>query len=312
MKTKRKRDILVAGDANVDLLIHGAPPLELDQEKLARGMDLTLGGSSSISAFNLASLGARVGFIGVLGDDFFGRYVEQQLRSAGVDLQCLKRLSGAKTGITVWHIRGSRRAGVTFEGTIRLLTARDIPSDYLACFRHLHIGHYFLLKKFHAGAAALFRRARRLGLTTSLDCNYDPAEQWDSGIRGVLKETDIFFPNEDEARHIGGHRNVRTAARELGRLARIVVIKRGARGALTYSADRTFSTPAVRVRAVDRTGAGDSFNAGFLVRFLRGDTLEDCSRAGAEAGARAVTRMGGTTAFAVKQRSRESGVKKNG
>ena len=301
MKTSRKRDILVAGDANVDLLIHGAPPLELDQEKLARGMDLTLGGSSSITAFNLASLGARVGFVGVLGDDFFGDYVEQQLRSAGVHLQCLKRLSGAKTGITVWHIRGARRAGVTYEGTIQLLDSRDIRAAYLAGFRHLHIGHYFLLKKFHKGAAALFRRARRLGLTTSLDCNYDPAGQWDSGIRGVLKETDIFFPNEDEARHISGRRDVRAAALELGRLARIVVIKQGARGALTYSADGVFRTPAVRVRAVDRTGAGDSFNAGFLVRYLRGDTLEDCARAGVEAGARAVTRMGGTTAFAKDQ-----------
>ena len=301
MKTSRKRDILVAGDANVDLLIHGAPALELDQEKLARGMDLTLGGSSSITAFNLASLGARVGFVGVLGDDFFGDYVEQQLRSAGVHLQCLKRLSGAKTGITVWHIRGARRAGVTYEGTIQLLKSGDIRADYLAGFRHLHAGHYFLLKKFHKGAAALFRRARRLGLTTSLDCNYDPAGQWDSGIRGVLKETDIFFPNEDEARHISGRRDVRAAARELGRLARIVVIKQGARGALTYSADGVFRTPAVRVRAVDRTGAGDSFNAGFLVRYLRGDTLEDCARAGVEAGARAVTRMGGTTAFAKDQ-----------
>ena len=301
MKTRRKRDILVAGDANVDLLIHGAPPLELDHEKLARGMDLTLGGSSSISAFTLASLGAQVGFIGVLGDDFFGRYVEQQLRSVGVHLQYLKRLSGAKTGITAWHIQGTRRAGVTFEGTIRLLMARDIPSEYLASFRHLHVGHYFLLKKFHTGAVALFRRARRLGLTTSLDCNYDPTGQWDSRIGSVLKETDIFFPNEGEARNIAGRKDVRAAARELGRLARIVVIKRGARGALTCSGDRTFHTPAVRVRVVDRTGAGDSFNAGFLVRFLRGDKLEDCARAGAEAAARSVTHMGGTTAFTVKQ-----------
>ena len=90
---------------------------------------------------------------------------------------------------------------------------------------------------------------------------------------------------------------LKAAARELGSLARTVAIKRGARGSFTFSEGCGFHTPAIRARAVDRTGAGDSFNAGFLVRFLKGDSLEDCARAGAAAGARAVTKMGGTTAF---------------
>jgi sugar/nucleoside kinase (ribokinase family) len=143
----------------------------------------------------------------------------------------------------------------------------------------------------------LFRRARRLGLTTSLDCNYDPAGKWDSGIRAVLKETDVFFPNEDEAKHLSGRRDTRAAASELAKLARIVAIKRGARGVLVQSAEGVFERKAARVKAVDGTGAGDSFDAGFLSRFVRARPLEECAQAGIEAGARAVTRMGGTTAF---------------
>lgn len=301
MRTDRGRsrdlDIIVAGEANVDLLLHEVPPLELDKEKLAADMSLVLGGSSSITAFNLARLGARVGFVGVVGEDFFGRFVEERLRWAGVNLESLRRLRKAKTGITVWQTCGARRAGVTYPGTIALLRAADVPSAYLARARHLHVGAYFMLKKLHAGAAALFRRAHRLGLTTSLDCNYDPAETWDSRIREVLKATDIFFPNEDEAVRLTGRLDASAAAEELGRLARIVVVKRGARGALIYTRGESFEVPAVRVKAVEMTGAGDSFNAGFLKEFVRGAALDQCARAGARAGARAVTRVGGTAAF---------------
>ena len=69
---------------------------------------------------------------------------------------------------------------------------------------------------------------------------------------------------------------------------------------VTYSVTtggETFTVPAVGVRMVETTGAGDSFNAGFLTRFVRGASLEECARAGAAAGARAVTRVGGTAAF---------------
>jgi sugar/nucleoside kinase (ribokinase family) len=233
----------------------------------------------------------------VLGEDFFGRFVAERLRYAGVDLRHLKWLSTEKTGLTIWHIRGARRAGVTYEGTIRLLRASDIPDRYLATFRHLHVGAYFLVRNLHRGAAQLFRRARRLGLTTSLDCNYDPAGKWESGIRAVLKETDIFFPNEDEARHLSGKRDARDAAAELGKLARIVAVKRGARGVLIQSAEGVGEWKAAKVKAVERTGAGDSFNAGFLSRFVKGASLAECARAGIRAGGRAVTRVGGTTAF---------------
>ncbi|MDW8130858.1 MAG: carbohydrate kinase family protein, partial [Bryobacterales bacterium] len=232
-KTERRPlDVIVAGEANADLILTEVPPLELDQEKLARDMHLVLGGSSAITAHNLARLGARTGFVGVIGDDFLGRFVEERLRAAGVDLSYLRKLRGAKTGLTVWQTRDGRRAGVTFPGTIERLRAADVPSRYLARARHLHVGAYFLLKNLQPGAPGLFRRARRLGLTTSLDCNYDPNERWDSGLRETLALTDIFFPNEEEARRITGLHDLRAADRELARRTRVVVVKRGARGVL--------------------------------------------------------------------------------
>ncbi len=298
MKTERRPlDVIVAGDANADLILHDVPPLELDQEKLARDMDLTLGGSSAITAYNLARLGAKVGFVGWVGDDLLARLVEEKLKEAGVDVSLLRRLRGAKTGITVWHTRRLRRAGVTYAGTIERLRATDIPSEHLARARHLHIGAYFLQRGLHAGTAALFRRARRLGLTSSLDTNYDPAERWDGKLHEALAVTDVFLPNEEEARRITAEKRLAAAAEALGRLARIVVIKRGPRGALIFSGGQSFTVPAPKVHAVESTGAGDAFNAGFLERFLRGASLEECAQAAVQAGARAVTRAGGVAAF---------------
>jgi len=297
MKTDKMLDCIVAGDSNVDLMVNGAPELEFNTEKLAGGMDLVLGGSSAITVFNLARLGARTGFIGVVGQDSFGDFVAQRLASAGVNLDCLRRHPKEKTGITIWLSRKKQRAAITSIGTIALLRTSDVKEDYLRQARHLHVGHYFLLEQFHKGAAALFRKAKRLGLTTSLDCNYDPTEKWDSGIWDVLRYTDIFFPNEDEAKHLTGEETADAAARKLAERAGTVAVKLGARGVLVRSNGGTFRKPAVKTKVVDTTGAGDSFNAGYLSRFLKGASIEESTQAGLVAAARCVAHVGGTAAF---------------
>lgn len=297
MKNNRTLDCIVAGDVVVDLLMEGVIELEIDKEKLATGMELTLGGSGGNTAHNLARLGARVGFAGVIGQDAFGQFIEDRLTRAGVDLEALRRHAAEKTGITIWHSKKKKRAAVTYSGTLAMLRAGDIPDEYLRKARHLHIGHYFLLTALQKDAVRLFERAKKLGLTTSLDCNYDPSEKWNSGLFDVLRHADIFFPNENEARLLTGSKSAESAARELGELAVTVVVKMGVKGALVYNRGTSFRVPAVKARMVDATGAGDSFNAGFLARFLRGGDLRECARSGAKAGARCVTRIGGTTAF---------------
>ena len=292
-------DCLVAGEANVDLLMEGSSELEAGKEKLANRMDLVLGGSSSITAYNLACLGTRVAFCGVIGDDLFGRVVKDSFEAAGVDTKLLRRIAGEKTGLTLWYSRAGKRAGLTYPGTIALLKAEEVTAFRKA--RHLHVGAYFLLKNFHRGAAELFRKAKQLGLSTSLDCNYDPQEMWDSGIRDVLPHVDFFFPNDDEARKLTGFRNVEAAARQLAEWGNTVAIKRGPRGALVCHQGKVFKIDAKKTRVVDTIGAGDSFNAGFLAAFLKGENILKSARAGVAAGTLCVSRIGGTAAFQKKK-----------
>lgn len=290
-------DCLVAGDANVDLIVNGAPDVEYNAEKLAEKMELTLGGSSSITAYNLARLSVKTGFLGVVGNDLFGDFVVNALASANVNVDALHRDAREKTGITIWLSRSTQRAGITYPGTIASLCAAHFQQEYLQRARHLHVGHYFLLTKFHSDAAGVFRHAKELGLTTSLDCNYDPADEWKSHIEDVLRYTDIFFPNEEEARRLTGARSAESAAIQLGKLAHTVAVKLGAEGVLVYSNGSCFHLAAPTVEVIDTTGAGDSFNAGYLTQFLQGADARVCAETGLAAAARCISRVGGTTAF---------------
>jgi sugar/nucleoside kinase (ribokinase family) len=296
MASEPKLDCLVAGDANMDLLLDGVIRLEPGKEKLAQTMELMLGGSSAITAYNLARLGAKVGFAGIVGNDIFGQFLKEKFQEAGVDLQALTVDRKEKTGITVWHSQQGQRAAVTYAGTIAKLKASQVSAS-LDRARHLHVGAYFLLANLHPGAAALFRKAKRAGLTTSLDCNYDPSEKWDSHLEAVLKNTDIFFPNETEALRITRTKTAEKAALCLSETVRIVAVKLGERGVLMRTEGTTWQVPARPVRVVDTTGAGDSFNAGFLARFLAGGDIRESAEAGVAAAARTVAVMGGTTAF---------------
>ena len=132
MGLEKATQCVVAGDANADLLLQGVPIIEVGKEKTFPNFELVLGGSSAITAFNLAKLGTRVSFVGIVGRDAFGRFVEERLRSARIDLSGLRRHRKEKTGLTIWY--GSphqERAGMTSLGTIQMLQAGDIRKSLL-------------------------------------------------------------------------------------------------------------------------------------------------------------------------------------
>jgi len=301
------KDVLVVGELNVDIILSGLNAFPAPgKEVLAGEMAVVLGSSSAICAAGLARLGASVTFVGVVGTDDYGEFVLRELTRLGVGVEGVRRDPTVRTGATVSIVYGGDRALVTFLGSIAALRGEDVPLDLLDHHRHLHISSYYLQKGLQPGLPDLFREATARGLTTSLDTGFDPEERWQrEDVLALLAWVDFFFPNEEEARALADVADVTEAARLLARHARRwVVVKRGAEGALACSRDgRCVAVPAFPVEVVDTTGAGDSFNAGFLFAHLvEGRPLEEALAFAAACGALSTTGLGGTAA----QPSREA------
>lgn len=291
-------ELVVVGELNVDLILDQVNALpELGKERLACGMTLTLGSSSAILASNASALGVAVGFIGCVGKDTFGKYVIDRLQSRHVDTRQVIEMEDAATGLTAIYTHRNDRGMMTYPGAMERLRIENIPWDYLLRARHLHLSSFYLQRGLRPDCVTLFRKAKEAGLSTSLDTNWDPDENWGCDVLDVLKYVDIFLPNDDEARWISGENDLDRALKKLAQHAGTVVITCGAEGVRARRREECFSLPTYPVVPVDAVGAGDSFNAGFLYRFLRGGPLSDCLHFGLLTGAFSTLAPGGTTAF---------------
>jgi sugar/nucleoside kinase (ribokinase family) len=294
----RRFDVTIVGELNLDLILYGVPEeIPRERELLASDLNLTLGSSSAIVAHNLSSLGSRVGFASCVGSDSFGELAMARLAAARVDVSKVAVLPRRKTGLTVIMQRDSWRNMLTYPGTISDLRIEDLDLEYLASARHCHLSSYYLQRGLQADIPTLFKKMKSAGLTTSLDCNDDPDDHWQGGIREALQHVDIFLPNAREAMNLTKTHDAQSAAKALAEIVPLVVVKLGAEGAIARRGEETWSSPALKLQVIDPVGAGDSFNAGFLHEYFKGSDVQTCLAAGNLAGALSVTRAGGTEAF---------------
>ncbi|MGH9501230.1 MAG: carbohydrate kinase family protein [Terriglobales bacterium] len=292
-------DVTIAGELNLDLILYGLPDvLPPERELLADRMMLTLGSSSAIVAHNLSAQGSRVGFQSLIGEDSLGQIALDRLAEGGVDVSHVRRSHGpAATGLTVMLPREGWRNILTYAGTIAELSLKDLDFDYLSDARHFHLSSFYLQLALQPGIGELFRRLKAAGLTISVDTNDDPQDLWGGGLKDLLQYVDVLLPNEREATRITGTDDPESAIQHLAAMVPLVVVKLGQEGALAQRGKERFTSPPLKVAAVDTVGAGDSFDAGFLHEYVRGSDLQTCLASGNRAGALSVTRPGGTEAF---------------
>jgi sugar/nucleoside kinase (ribokinase family) len=291
-------DVSVIGELNLDLILSGLPAeLVLEHEHLAQDLSITLGSSSAIFAHNLSSLGNKVGFSSCIGSDPFGEICLKRLGESGVDLSRVKRMPNKTTGLSVILPQRKQRYILTYPGTMFEMSEKDLDLTYVYNAKHLHVSSYFLQKGLRGSLIDIFRRAKESGLTTSLDTNDDPENRWSTEIQLLLKYTDILFPNEREACKLTHTEKVEQAAEVLSQKVPVLVIKRGSQGAMARVAKESFVAFPPVVDVADHVGAGDSFDAGFVHKFIRGAKIEECLKFANVVGSLSVTRPGGTEAF---------------
>lgn len=294
---KKRWDILVPLDTCVDILAdcREVLPRYGQAEQLIADYSFELGGSNCIFSSQAAKMGMSVAGIGVVGQDTFGAYVEKELEKNGVDVRYLKAYESVKTalGVALCRSRGDR-AILTYPGSLDVLTGKDITEEMLEGARHLHIGSYFLMKKFQKDCLSVLRKAKARGMTVSLDTNWDPEERWDSGLGSLFPWIDVFLPNETELLRISGASDVTEALSCMGKQIPVIAVKCGGRGAVGCQEGKLFSCFVREQEAVDTVGAGDNFDAGFLYGYLRGFSMEKSLLCGCYCGSRSVRCSGGT------------------
>ncbi len=291
-------DVCVVGEINPDLILYGLPKeIKPEQETLVEGFRLTLGSSSAIFAHNLAVLGTQVGIVSKIGDDPFGKMAVGWLEAGGVDVTRVSVAKTTATGLSLILAHAHERFILTYPGTMFELGHADLDFDYILSARHLHLSSFFLHRALRPQIPELFRRAKAKGLSTSLDTNDDPEDRWGDDLQQALKFVDIFLPNEREAKKIARTEDLTHAIAKLSQTVPLVVVKLGSQGALARKGSQEWRTPQLRVNAIDVVGAGDSFDAGFIHRFIEGARVEECLKFANIAGAFSTTREGGTDAF---------------
>lgn len=299
----KRFDILALGELNADLILNkvdGEP--EIGKEKFAQDMILTLGSSTAIFAANIASLGANTAFVGMIGKDSFGDLVKSSLKSKGVDTSLLIETDKAATGATIVLNYNEDRAMVTYQGTMDMMSFADINKGVFSQTRHVHISSIFLQSGIKKDLTEILSYAKKMGVTTSLDTQWDPIEKWDFDYAHILPLVSVFIPNEKELLLLTASENLDEAIEKIRPYINTCVIKRGSKGSLLIQKDTKNDMPAfLNTEVVDAIGAGDSFNAGFIFQYIQGKSLIECQQFGNLTGAINTTAAGGTGAFSSKE-----------
>ena len=284
------------GDLNVDVIISGMTEFpKLGGEIQCEDVQVVMGGSSSIFACRLAQLGASVDILGKLGKDPNGEIVLNTLRSNNVGVGNVMVERDIRTGVTFSLTYPNDKAQITYLGSIASLEASEVKPDLFDGYDHLHVSSIYLQLKLLGALANIFAEAKNHGLTTSLDTQGDPLGKYEK-IWDILEQTDIFLPNETEAKNITDSASPEIALEKLGSIVHTVVMKLGRLGAVARKGDKKVRVDAISINPVDTTGAGDSFDAGFIYYYLeKNEGLEDSVRFANALGALSCLHIGGAT-----------------
>lgn len=294
-------DVSCVGILTADVL---AKPIEnLPEKGLLSKIDhiqLFLGGCASNAAIDLAKLGASVQIFGKVGKDSFGRFVINEVKSAGVNVEGLVESETTQTSASVVAIsEDGERSVIHCFGTNAEFSLADIDFEKIKQSKILFIAGTFLMSRFDGKEAMeLLKMAKSEGILCCLDTAWDPSGEWMNKISSNMPYLDWFMPSFEEAIKLSGKTEPEDIAKvfiDMG--VKNVVVKLGSKGCYVkpqgqegFCVSTYNDTP-----VVDTSGAGDSFCAGFIMGLSQGWEIEKCAKFANAVGSHCVMEMGTTT-----------------
>lgn len=286
-------DVIAVGAANADILVKVRRVPRRDEELNAESMTIMGGGSAANVAVGCVRLGLKAGLIGYVGRDLFGRMVVDELRGEGVDLSNLKVVE-AMTGTAICIVDGDGERRIIVYGEAgSQLSIRDLDEEYLGKARIVYVSSI----KGGCGldvASTIFECSNKSGVEVFFDPGSLYAIQGLSSLKDAIAMASMVKLNWVEAKMLTGRDNLNEAVRVLKEAGvKSLIITLGVDGCYIASEDLEKKIPTyTEFQPIDKTGAGDAFNVGFLFGYLRGWNLEKCGRFGNLIASISVTRMG--------------------
>ena len=284
-------DVLVGGVTGIPR--HGAT-------SIVRDISICTGGDAVNEAITLAKLGHSVGLMALVGNDLQGDFVVRECEKNGVDVSTVARTSKHPTATSIVLINEcGERSFLSQPGT----AMDEFSLDHVDLqqikpgLKVLSVGSLFCGKSMHSEPLRkILEKAKAVGAITVADFVSTPETGGLESIRQVLEVLDFAVPSKDEAFLYTGTEVLDQIAEEFFRFGvKNVVVKLGGEGIFVHTQTDHFRLGPYPAIAVDTTGAGDSFVAGFVSGLLRGESLLECAKFGAATASIAIQFVGATT-----------------
>jgi len=282
-----KYDVIHLGPYFCDLIIAGLENLpQLGSEIYGTELHMVPGGAFN-TTYALHRLGLKTGWISDFGSDHFSQFVLEKIKEIGIDTTFLKIHPHSLCALSVAFSFQQDRGFISYMDPCEPWNLIEILETYQPSI--------FLVGGLEYGPAFLefAATAQQMGITLVMDCQYRDVTLSTPGVIEALSSIDLFMPNCCEAFRLTGIHDTSESVQVLAQYTPQVVIKIGREGSVAYSKGKVTKIPAVYVpHVMDTTGAGDSFNAGFLFGFLQGASIDTCLKYANLMGAACVTGFG--------------------
>lgn len=291
--------VLAIGNALVDILIRLDNDSLLKEFNLAKGsMQLSdmetvnsiiektknlpkhkaSGGSAANTIHGLSKLGINTGFIGKIGQDEIGQFFKKDMEECNICTKLSTSITPSGRAIALVS-PDSERTFATYLGASIQLNSPDLEKNLFEGYKYFHVEGYLLQN--HDLMKNALKLAKQEGMITSLDlASYNVVKAHIDFLFDIIEEyVDIVFANEEEAKALVGQRP-EIALREISQFCNIAVVKIGKEGSLIKKGDEIHRVNSIKVNAIDTTGAGDLYAAGFIYGLINNLSLDKCGKIG--------------------------------
>ena len=295
----KKYDVLCIGLIVANLPVRPVNPGVFEKDvNLVDAIMMLPGGDAMNEAIVLSKLGNRVGLVGKIGTDEFGRMLMEHARNSKVNVSNVKIDDKSNTSVCIVLVdENGKRNFLSYRGANNTLSVEDIDLSIIQETKIINFGSMFALPMLDKGGAEIIlQEAKKNHVITAADMKYDSFHLGFEGIKNALPFIDYLLPSYDEAEYLTKEKDPEKMADILQQAgSKTIVIKLGKEGCYIQSPTEKLRLYPYDVNVFDTTGAGDNFVAGFLTGILKGWSLKKCGMFANAVASISVQNIGATT-----------------